>query len=159
MIKVGDRIPNAVLQEKTSDGIQPLSTDQIFKGKKVVLFAVPGAFTPTCSMKHLPGFVQNADSLKKKGVDTIACVSVNDAFVMEAWGKDQKVGDKVKMLADGSAKFTDALGLGLDLTDKGLGKRSQRYAMVVEDGVVKKLAVEESGKFEVSSAESILGGL
>jgi glutaredoxin/glutathione-dependent peroxiredoxin len=159
MIKVGDRIPNLVLQEKTSDGIQPVSTDQLFKGKKVVVFAVPGAFTPTCSMKHLPGFVQNADSLKKKGVDTIACVSVNDAFVMEAWGKDQKVGDKVKMLADGSAKFTEALGLGLDLTDKGLGKRSQRYAMVVEDGVVKKLNVEEGGKFEVSSAESVLGGL
>lgn len=159
MIKVGDRIPNLILQEKTADGIQPVSTDQLFKGKKVVVFAVPGAFTPTCSMKHLPGFVQNADSLKKKGVDTIACVSVNDAFVMEAWGKDQKVGNKVKMLADGSAKFTEALGLGLDLTDKGLGKRSQRYAMVVEDGVVKKLNVEEGGKFEVSSAEAMLGAL
>jgi peroxiredoxin len=159
MIKVGDRIPNLILQEKTADGIQPVSTDQLFKGKKVILFAVPGAFTPTCSMKHLPGFVQNADGLKNKGVDTIACVSVNDAFVMEAWGKDQKVGDKVKMLADGSAKFTEALGLGMDLTEKGLGKRSQRYAMVVEDGVVKKLNVEEAGKFEVSNAETILSGL
>ncbi len=159
MIKVGDRIPNVTLQQKTADGIQPVSTDQLFKGKKVVMFAVPGAFTPTCSMKHLPGFVANADALKQKGVDTIACVSVNDAFVMDAWGKDQKVGDKVAMLADGSAKFAEALGLGLDLTDKGLGKRSQRYAMVVEDGVVKKLNVEEGGKFEVSNAETILGAL
>ena len=159
MIKVGDRIPSVTLQQKTADGIQPVSTDQLFKGKKVVMFAVPGAFTPTCSMKHLPGFVANADALKKKGVDTIACVSVNDAFVMDAWGKDQKVGDKVAMLADGSAKFAEALGLGLDLTDKGLGKRSQRYAMVVEDGVVKKLNVEEGGKFEVSNAETILGAL
>ena len=159
MIKVGDRIPNVTLQQKTADGIQPVSTDQLFKGKKVVMFAVPGAFTPICSMKHLPGFVANADALKQKGVDTIACVSVNDAFVMDAWGKDQKVGDKVAMLADGSAKFAEALGLGLDLTDKGLGKRSQRYAMVVEDGVVKKLNVEEGGKFEVSNAETILGAL
>ena len=159
MIKVGDRIPNLTLQEKTADGIQPVSTDQLFKGKKVILFAVPGAFTPTCSMKHLPGFVQNADGLKSKGVDTIACVSVNDAFVMEAWGKDQKVGDKVKMLADGSAKFTEALGLGMDHTEKGLGKRSQRYAMVVEDGVVLKLNVEEAGKFDVSNAVTILSSL
>lgn len=159
MIKVGDRIPNVTLQQKTADGVQPVSTDQLFKGKKVVMFAVPGAFTPTCSMKHLPGFVTNADALKKKGVDTIACVSVNDAFVMDAWGKDQKVGDKVQMLADGSAKFAEALGLSLDLTDKGLGKRSQRYAMVVEDGVVKRLSVEEGGKFEVSSAEAVLSEL
>ena len=159
MIKVGDRIPNATLQQKTADGIQPVSTEQLFKGKKVVVFAVPGAFTPTCSAKHVPGYVQNYEALKAKGVDTIACVSVNDAFVMDAWGKDQKVGDKVAMLADGSAKFAEALGLGLDLTDKGLGKRSQRYAMVVEDGVVKKLNVEEGGKFEVSSAEAILGAL
>jgi peroxiredoxin len=159
MIKVGDRIPNVTLQQKTADGIQPVTTDQLFKGKKVVMFAVPGAFTPTCSMKHLPGFVEKADAIKKKGVDTIACVSVNDAFVMDAWGKDQKVGDKVVMLADGSAKFAQALGLGLDLNDKGLGMRSQRYAMVVEDGVVKKLSVEEAGKFEVSSADSILAAL
>lgn len=159
MIKVGDRIPNVTLQQKTADGVQPVTTDQLFKGKKVVMFAVPGAFTPTCSMKHLPGFVQKADEIKKKGVDTIACVAVNDAFVMDAWGKDQKVGEKVQMLADGSAKLAEALGLSLDLTDRGLGKRSQRYAMVVEDGVVKKLNVEEGGKFEVSSAESILGGL
>ncbi|MGE5539887.1 MAG: peroxiredoxin [Gemmatimonas sp.] len=159
MIKVGDRIPNVTLQQKTADGIQPISTDQLFKGKKVVVFAVPGAFTPTCSMKHLPGFVQNADAIRKKGVDAIACVSVNDAFVMDAWGKDQKVGDKVMMLADGSAKFAQALGLGLDLSERGLGMRSQRYAMVVEDGVVKKLNVEESGKFEVSSAETILSAL
>ncbi|HTI88325.1 MAG TPA: peroxiredoxin [Alphaproteobacteria bacterium] len=159
MIKVGDRIPNVTLQQKTAEGIQPVTTDQLFKGKKVVMFAVPGAFTPTCSMKHLPGFVEKADAIKKKGVDTIACVSVNDAFVMDAWGKDQKVGDKVVMLADGSAKFAQALGLGLDLSERGLGMRSQRYAMVVEDGVVKKLNVEEAGKFDVSSADTILGTL
>jgi peroxiredoxin len=159
MIKVGDRIPNVTLQQKTADGIQPITTDQLFKGKKVVMFAVPGAFTPTCSMKHLPGFVEKADAIKKKGVDTIACVSVNDAFVMDAWGKDQKVGDKVVMLADGSAKLAQALGLGLDLSDRGLGMRSQRYAMVVEDGVVKKLNVEEAGKFEVSSADTILAAI
>jgi peroxiredoxin len=159
MIKVGDRIPNVTLQQKTADGIQPVSTDQLFKGKKVVMFAVPGAFTPTCSMKHLPGFVEQADAIKKKGVDTIACVSVNDAFVMDAWGKDQKVGDKVVMLADGSAKLAQALGLGLDLSERGLGMRSQRYAMVVEDGVVKKLNVEEAGKFDVSSADTILAAL
>ena len=159
MIKVGDRIPNVTLQQKTADGIQPITTEQLFKGKKVVVFAVPGAFTPTCSMKHLPGFVEKADAIKKKGVDDIACVSVNDAFVMDAWGKDQKVGDKVMMLADGSAKLAQALGLGLDLSERGLGMRSQRYAMVVEDGVVKKLNVEESGKFEVSSAETILSAL
>jgi peroxiredoxin len=159
MIKVGDRIPNVTLQQKTADGIQPITTDQLFKGKKVVVFAVPGAFTPTCSMKHLPGFVDKADAIRKKGVDAIACVSVNDAFVMDAWGKDQKVGDKVMMLADGSAKLAQALGLGLDLSERGLGMRSQRYAMVVEDGVVKKLDVEEAGKFEVSSAESVLAAL
>jgi peroxiredoxin len=159
MIKVGDRIPNVTLQQKTADGIQPITTDQLFKGKKVVMFAVPGAFTPTCSMKHLPGFVEKADAIKKKGIDTIACVSVNDAFVMDAWGKDQKVGDKVVMLADGSAKLAQALGLGLDLSERGLGMRSQRYAMVVEDGVVKKLNVEEAGKFEVSSADTILAAI
>ena len=158
-IKVGDKIPSVVLQQKTSDGVQPVKTDDLFKGKKVVLFAVPGAFTPTCSAKHLPGFVQNADKLKQKGIDAIACVAVNDAFVMEAWGKSQSTDGKVMMLADGSAHFAKALGLDLDLMDKGLGMRSQRYAMVVNDGKVEKLFVEAPGKFEVSSAEHVLGEL
>lgn len=155
-IQVGDKIPSVVLQQKTADGVQPVKTDDLFKGKKVVLFAVPGAFTPTCSAKHLPGFVQNADKLKQKGVDAIACVAVNDAFVMEAWGKSQNTDNKVMMLADGSAHFAKALGLDLDLMDKGLGMRSQRYAMVVNDGKVEKLFVEAPGKFEVSSAENVL---
>ena len=158
-IKVGDKIPSVVLQQKTADGVQPVKTDDLFKGKKVVLFAVPGAFTPTCSAKHLPGFVQNADKLKQKGVDAIACVAVNDAFVMEAWGKSQNTDSKVMMLADGSAHFAKALGLDLDLMDKGLGMRSQRYAMVVNDGKVEKLFVEAAGKFEVSSAENVLSQL
>jgi len=158
-IKVGDKIPSVVLQQKTADGVQPVKTDDLFKGKKVVLFAVPGAFTPTCSAKHLPGFVQNADKLKQKGIDAIACVAVNDAFVMEAWGKSQNTDGKVMMLADGSAQFAKALGLDLDLMDKGLGMRSQRYAMVVNDGKVEKLFVEAAGKFEVSSAEHVLGEL
>jgi peroxiredoxin len=158
-IKVGDKIPSIVLQQKTADGVQPVKTDDLFKGKKVVLFAVPGAFTPTCSAKHLPGFVQNADKLKQKGIDAIACVAVNDAFVMEAWGKSQSTDGKVMMLADGSAHFAKALGLDLDLMDKGLGMRSQRYAMVVNDGKVEKLFVEAPGKFEVSSAEHVLGEL
>ena len=158
-IKVGDRIPSATLKHMTADGMQTITTDQLFKGKKVVLFALPGAFTPTCSAKHLPGFVQNADTLKAKGVDTIACLSVNDAFVMNAWGKDQKVGDKVLMLADGNAEFAEATGLTMDGTGYGMGLRSQRYAMVVEDGVIKKLNVEAPGAFEVSSAEAILKAL
>jgi peroxiredoxin len=156
MIKVGDKIPSATLTTMTAEGPKPITTDDLFKGKKVVLFAVPGAFTPTCSQKHLPGFVENADQLKAKGVNTIACVAVNDPFVMGAWGKDQKVGDKVQMLADGSGKFADALGLGLDLTERGLGKRSRRYSMLVEDGVVKKLNLEEGGGFEVSDAGTML---
>jgi len=155
-IKVGDRIPSASLKHMTADGMQTITTDQLFKGKKVVLFALPGAFTPTCSAKHLPGFVQNADQIKAKGVDTIACLSVNDAFVMNAWGKDQKVGDKVMMLADGNADFSKAVGLTMDGTGYGMGTRAQRYAMVVQDGVVKALNVEAPGAFEVSSAESIL---
>ena len=159
-ISVGDKVPSATLMQKTADGIEPVSTEDYFAGKKVVMFSVPGAFTPTCSAKHLPGFVQNADALKGKGVDAIACVSVNDAFVMDAWGKDQNVGDKVAMLADGSANFAKAMGLELDLTERGLGVRGQRYAMVVEDGVVKDLFVEPSpGDFEVSSAEHVLGSL
>lgn len=159
-IKVGDRIPSGKFKYMSKDGPKDLTTDELFKGKKVALFALPGAFTPTCSAKHLPGFVQHAAELKKKGVDTVACISVNDAFVMGAWAKNLRVGKKVTMLADGSADFTHAVGLGLDLKAAGLGERSQRYAMVVDDGVVKKLDVEKSaGVCEVSSAESILKGL
>ena len=158
-IKVGDQLPSVTLQHKTADGIQSVSTDDFFKGKKVVIFAVPGAFTPTCSAKHLPGFVSNADVIKAKGVDEIACVSVNDAFVMDAWGQAQNAGRKVTMLADGSAMLAKALGLSLDLEDRGLGTRSQRYAMVVDDGKVSVLNVEESGAFEKSSAETIIAAL
>jgi peroxiredoxin len=159
-VNVGDRIPSATLMHKNGDSIEPLATDEFFKGKKVVVFGLPGAFTPTCSAKHLPGFVEQAAALRAKGVDAIACVSVNDAFVMEAWGKSQNVGDAVLMLADGSAEFTDKLGLDLDLGARGMGKRSQRYAMVVDDGVVKAISVEPNpGALEVSSAEEVLKGL
>ncbi len=158
-IQVGDRVPSASFRIKTADGIQELSSDEVFSGKKVVLFSVPGAFTPTCSAKHLPGFVEKAGEFKSKGIDSIACLSVNDAFVMDAWGKDQKVGDKVLMLADGNGDFAKALGLELDATGVGLGIRSQRFAMVVEDGVVKALNVEQPGAFEVSSAEAMLKAL
>lgn len=155
-IKEGDKIPSGTVTLMTSEGPKPVSTDDLFNGKKVVVFAVPGAFTPTCSAKHLPGFVEKSQEIKSKGVDAIACVAVNDAFVMDAWGKSQNVGDKVQMLADGSGKFTDALGLGLDLTDRGLGKRSRRYSMIVDNGVVKKLNLEEGGAFQVSDAQTIL---
>jgi glutaredoxin/glutathione-dependent peroxiredoxin len=158
-IKVGDHVPAAKLQVKTKDGVQTKTTDEIFKGKKVVLFALPGAFTPTCSAKHLPGYVNNYQSLKSKGIDAVACLSVNDAFVMDAWGKDQGVEGKVMMLADGNGEFTKAVGLSMDATGYGMGTRSQRYAMVVDNGVVKALNVEAPGAFEVSSAESILRAL
>lgn len=157
-IKVGDKIPSVTLNLMTEDGPGAITTDELFAGKKVAIFGVPGAFTPTCSAKHLPGFVSNADALKAKGIDTIACVSVNDAFVMGAWGKDQGVGDKVKLLADGSAAFTKATGLELDLTAKGLGLRCQRFAMVVDNGVVKSLHIDE-GTFEKTSAETMLSEL
>jgi peroxiredoxin len=155
-IKVGDRIPEATLMTPGPDGPQQVTTDQIFKGKKVALFALPGAFTPTCSAKHLPGFKDKAAEFKAKGVDTIACLSVNDAFVMGAWGEDQKVGGDVMMLADGSADFTKKLGLDFDASKYGMGVRSQRYAMLVDDGVVKVLDVEQGGEFRVSSAEHLL---
>ena len=158
-IKAGDKVPAVTLKHKTADGIDDVSTADLFNGKKVVVFAVPGAFTPTCSAKHLPGFVNKAADLKAKGVDTIACVSVNDAFVMAAWGKDQNVGDKVVMAADGSADFAKALGLELDLGARGMGMRAQRYSMIVKDGTVAKLNVEEPGAYEVSSAEHMLGQL
>ncbi len=155
-IKVGDKVPSATLMQMKDGGPKPVKTDDLFAGKKVVLFALPGAFTPTCSAKHLPGFVQNADALKKKGVDAIACLSVNDAFVMGAWGDQQGAGDKVMMLADGNGDFTRAVGLEMDGSRFGMGKRSQRYAMVIDNGVVKELNVEEPGAFAVSSAEHVL---
>jgi len=158
-IKVGDKVPSAKLQIKTKDGVQTKTTDELFGGKKVVLFALPGAFTPTCSAKHLPGFVNNFQAIKAKGVDAIACLSVNDAFVMDAWGKDQNVEDKVMMLADGNADFTKAVGLTMDGTGYGMGTRSQRYAMIIDKGVITALNVEAPGAFEVSSAESILKAL
>ncbi len=158
-ISAGDAIPQVGFTTMTVDGPAPLSADEIFKGKKVVLFGLPGAFTPTCSAKHVPGYVEHAAAIKAKGVDTIACMAVNDAFVMGAWGKDQNVGNDVLMLADGSAKFTTAAGLVLDLTEKGLGVRCERFAVVVDDGVVSAVHVEGPGEFEVSSAEYILGQL
>jgi glutaredoxin/glutathione-dependent peroxiredoxin len=155
-IKVGEKVPSATLMQFKDGGPKPVKTDEFFAGKKVVLFALPGAFTPTCSAKHLPGFVQNADAIKKKGIDEIACLSVNDAFVMNAWGDQQGAGGKVAMLADGNGDFTRAMGLELDGSRFGMGKRSQRYSMLVDNGVVKALNVEEGGAFSVSSAEHIL---
>jgi peroxiredoxin len=159
MIKVGDKIPSATLMQMKDGGPKPVTTDQLFAGKKVALFALPGAFTPTCSAKHLPGFIQHFDALKAKGIDAIACVSVNDAFVMGAWGDQQKAGDKVMMLADGNGDFTRALGLELDATKFGMGKRSQRFSMVVDNGVVTQLNVEQPGAFEVSSADHMMAFL
>ncbi|MES2254888.1 MAG: peroxiredoxin [Pseudomonadota bacterium] len=155
-IKVGDHIPSTTLMQMKDGGPKPVPTDDLFKGKKVALFALPGAFTPTCSAKHLPGFIQQAGALKAKGIDAIACLSVNDAFVMGAWGDAQSAGDTVMMLADGNGDFTRAVGLELDGTKFGMGKRSQRYSMVVDNGVVKVLNVEAPGAFEVSSAEHML---
>ena len=160
MIKVGDKIPAVTIATMGAQGPQPVATADFFKGKKVVLFGLPGAFTPTCSAKHLPGFITNADALKKKGVDAIACISVNDPFVMDAWGKSLNATGKVTMLADGSAEFAKAAGLNLDLTGRGMGMRSHRYSMVVDDGVVKKLDVEENpGACDISSADHILAGI
>jgi len=158
-IKVGDKVPAVTLTAATAEGPRPLSTDDIFKGKTVALFAVPGAFTPTCSAKHLPGFKEKASDIKAKGVDTIACLSVNDAFVMKAWGENQGVGDQILMLADGNGDFTRAVGLELDGSKFGMGPRSQRYSMIVADGVVKELNVEEGGEFRVSAADYLLAQL
>jgi glutaredoxin/glutathione-dependent peroxiredoxin len=162
-IKVGDKLPAGTLQEffevekdGCAIGPNPVKVDDLTKGRKVVIFGLPGAFTPTCSAKHVPSYLANYDKLKARGVDTIACMSVNDAFVMGAWGRDQKTGDKVRMLADGSADYTKALGLELDLTARGLGLRCQRFSMLVDDGVVKTLNIEGPGKFEVSDAETML---
>jgi glutaredoxin/glutathione-dependent peroxiredoxin len=158
-IKVGDKVPAVKVKQMTPEGMKDIDTGDFFKGKKVVLFALPGAFTPTCSAKHLPGFVEKAAEIKGKGVDAIACLSVNDAFVMNAWGKEQKAEGKVQMLADGNGDFTRAMGLELDGSGYGLGKRSQRYAMIVDNGTIKALNVEKPGSFEVSSAEAILKAL
>jgi peroxiredoxin len=155
-IKVGDSMPSLKLMMATAEGPREVSTDDLFKGKKVVMFAVPGAFTPTCSAKHLPGFLANHEAIRAKGVDSIIATAVNDAFVLGAWAREQNAGDKVAMLADGSAQLAKALGLELDLTARGLGVRSQRYAMIVEDGKVTHLAVEAPGGFEVSKAEAVL---
>ena len=156
-INVGDKIPSVTLKQLTPEGVKEFTTDDIFRGKKVVLFAVPGAFTPACSQRHLPGYVDRAANLKVKGVDEIACVAVNDAFVMGAWGKEQKTEGKVRLLADGSGDFARALGLELDLTKGGLGVRSKRYAMLVDNGIVRSLNVEaQPGQVEVSSAEAML---
>ena len=155
VIEIGDKLPEVKFKIMGSDGPQEISTAQLCDGKKVVLFALPGAFTPTCSKSHVPGFVANADKLKAAGVTEIVCLSVNDAWVMDAWGKDQNA-EELHMVADGSANFTQAVGLELDRTAAGMGMRSQRYAMIVEDGVVTALNVEEPGKFEKSSAEAML---
>ena len=156
-IKVGDKIPSATLYRMGEKGPEAVTTDELFSKKKVVLFGLPGAFTPTCSAKHVPGFLQSADKFKAKGVDTIACVSVNDAFVMGAWAKDQGTGEKVQMLGDGSAELTKKMGIELDLSGRGLGVRSRRFSMLVDDGVVKKLNLEEGGGLEISGAETLLG--
>ncbi|HWZ66645.1 MAG TPA: peroxiredoxin [Stellaceae bacterium] len=159
-INVGDRIPSVTLKQLTSEGVKEFTTDEIFRGKRVVLIAVPGAFTPACSQRHLPGYVDKATDIKAKGIDEIACVAVNDAFVMGAWGRDQKAEGKVRMLADGSGDFTRALGLELDLSKGGLGMRSKRYSMLVDDGVVKSLNVEQQpGQVDLSGAEAMLKAL
>ncbi|MGD9842136.1 MAG: peroxiredoxin [Steroidobacteraceae bacterium] len=156
-IQVGEKMPSGAFKHMTAEGPKELTTDALFNGKKVLLFSVPGAFTPTCSGKHLPGYVNNAASLKAKGIDTIACMAVNDVFVMGAWGDSANVGDKVLMLADGNGDYAKALGLELDASDHGMGKRGQRFSLIVENGVVKQLNVEPPGKFDVSSAECALG--
>lgn len=157
-IKVGDRVPAGTFGIMTASGPGSLSTDDLFRGKKVILFSVPGAFTPTCSNQHLPGFIKNAAAIKAKGVATIACMAVNDVFVMDAWGRDRGAGDAVLMLADGNGDYTRALGLALDASKFGMGHRGQRFSMVVEDGVVKELNVD-SGKLDLSSAECALSQL
>jgi peroxiredoxin len=158
-ISAGQKMPSGVFGVMTDAGPGAISTDDLFSGKKVVLVSVPGAFTPTCSMNHLPGFVDQADALRAKGVDTIACMAVNDVFVMDAWGKDRDVGDNVMMLADGNGEYARALGLEMDGTGFGMGMRGQRFAIVVDNGVATNVAVEAPGQFEVSKAEAILEAL
>ncbi len=156
-IKVGDTLPEAVFMELTENGPQPVATKDVFAGRTVALFAVPGAYTPTCSAKHLPGFIEKAEELAAHGVDDIICTSVNDVFVMGAWGQSSGAPGKVRMLADGNGAFASALGLDMDASGFGMGQRSQRYSMLVVDGVVKELTVEKGGSFEVSSADYLLG--
>lgn len=158
-IQTGDKMPAGSFGIMTENGPGAISSEELFAGKKVVLISVPGAFTPTCSMQHLPGFVEQAEALKAEGVDTIACTAVNDVFVMDAWGKDRGVGDSVMMLADGNGDYVKALGLEMDGTGFGMGMRGQRFAIVVEDGTATHVAVEEPGKFEVSAVEAIMNAL
>ena len=158
-IKEGDKLPDATFMTYGPEGPRPITTDEVFKGKRVALIAVPGAFTPTCSAKHLPGFKEKAADLRGKGIDAIACVSVNDVFVMKAWGADQGVGEDIIMLADGNGAFTKDIGLDMDASKFGMGPRSQRYSMIVSDGVVEKLNVEEGGEFRVSSADYMMAQL
>ena len=154
-IKVGDKVPSVKLRQLTPDGVKEVKTDELFAGKKIALFAVPGAFTRTCSQRHLPSYVGNAAALKAKGVDAIACLAVNDAFVMDAWGKEHQA-NQIMMLGDGNAEFAKAMGLELDRIKEGMGMRSQRYSMLVENGVIKALNVEKPGEYAVSSAEAML---
>jgi peroxiredoxin len=158
-IQVGEKMPAGVFGVMTENGPGAMSTDELFAGKKVVLVSVPGAFTPTCSAQHLPGFLEHGDAIAAKGVDTVACMAVNDVFVMDAWGKDQGVGDKVVMLADGNGEYAAALGLEMDGSAFGMGTRSQRFAIVVDDGTATHVAVEAPGQFEVSKSESVLSAL
>jgi peroxiredoxin len=158
-LSVGDKIPSTTLMKMTENGPAPVSTDEFFADRTVAVFSVPGAFTPTCSAKHLPGFIEHADELKGKGVDEIACIAVNDAFVMGAWGKSAGAEGKVTMLADGNGDFVEKLGLTLDASKFGMGRRGQRFSMIVKDGVVSALNIEEPGAFRVSSAEHMLGQL
>ena len=158
-IKAGERMPAGTLKRMTKEGPKDLSTQELFKAKTVVLFSVPGAFTPTCDAKHLPGFVELAEQIRAKGVDTIACMAVNDVFVMNAWGKSASVGDKIMMLADGNGEYARALGLELDAKGYGLGMRGQRFAIIVKDGVATQVNVEAPGQFKVSAAEYVLGQL
>jgi peroxiredoxin len=158
-IKAGERMPAGTLKKMTKEGPKDLSTDELFKGKRVVLFSVPGAFTPTCDAKHLPGFVQLADQIRARGVDTIACMAVNDVFVMNAWGKAAGVGDRILMLADGNGEYARALGLELDAKGYGMGTRGQRFAIIARDGVATHVNVEAPGQFKVSAAEYVLGQL
>lgn len=158
-IKAGDRMPAGTLKRMTKEGPKDLTTDELFRAKRVVLFSVPGAFTPTCDAKHLPGFIQLADQIHAKGVDTIACIAVNDAFVMNAWGKASSVGDKILMLADGNGDYSRALGLEMDASKFGMGTRGKRFAVIVKDGVATQVNIEEPGQFKVSAAEYVLGQL
>jgi peroxiredoxin len=155
-IKTGDKMPDGKFSRMSKDGPQKLTTDELFKGKTVVLFSVPGAFTPTCDAKHLPGYVELADQFKAKGVDTIACTAVNDVFVMNAWGKSGGVGDKILMLADGNGEYVKALGLELNATGFGMGMRGQRFAVIVKNGIVAHVNVEAPGEFKVSAADFVL---